>query len=320
MMISNDPTITIIIAAYNAQDSILRALDSVITDPYVTQIIVVDDCSTDATLTLIKEYQNQHSKVSVFSTEQNSGPSKARNIALTHCTTEWVTVLDADDYIEPGRFKKLLAYHQDYQLIADLQYRLLEGQPSTAKTQVLSEYFTFPHEISLSEFIHKNITKKGTSRQELGFIKPIIKRSFLLKHNLTYQENMRLGEDYELYCRCLALGAKLQLIEASGYVAVVRAHSLSSSHSTFDLIQLRDCDQLICNSLTVSHQERKLFQKHASSIDIKIQWRIFYTSLKQRRLVHSLAAMFSSYMAFPFIIKQLKHEFFKRMFNKGEIE
>ena len=310
-------TIAVIIAAYNAEKSISRAIDSVLLDELVTQIIIVDDESTDSTLEIAKKYQSLDAKVSVYSTGVNSGPSKGRNIALQHCTTDWVTVLDSDDFIEPGRYEKLLAAGAGYELVGDDQFRILEGANISTKTEMLGGVYSFPCEISLSEFIQSNITKKGTQRQELGFIKPIIKREFLIKNALSYQENMRLGEDYELYCRCLALGAKLQLIKAAGYVAVVRNNSLSGSHSQHDLIQLRDSDSTMCSSLPISDEERSLLKEHALSIDIKIQWITFYKSLKQLRLVLAFRALFSSSSAFKHIKDQLKLEFSKRILNKG---
>jgi succinoglycan biosynthesis protein ExoU len=210
----------------------------------------------------------------------------------------------------------LLANSDGYQLVADDQYRVIEGQPLETKTEMMGSCYHFPCDITLPEFIISNISKKGKERQELGFIKPIIKRDFLIKHQLTYQENMRLGEDYELYCRCLALGAKLKLIEACGYVALVRENSLSGNHSLHDLIQLRDCDFNIALSLPVSVEESQLLRQHADSINVKIQWIEFYTSLKKFKIVSSLKALFNSFSAFLYITEQLKVEFIKRVVKR----
>ncbi len=122
----NNNTIAVIIAAYNAEKTIVRAVESVVDDEFVSQVIVVDDCSSDSTMQMLAGLQKQFTKVSVFSTDINSGPAKARNIALTKCTAKWVTVLDSDDYIERGRFKKLLAHSEGIELIADDKFRINE--------------------------------------------------------------------------------------------------------------------------------------------------------------------------------------------------
>ena len=313
----NNNSIAVIIAAYNSENTIGRAIESVINEGNVKQIIIVDDCSSDNTFEIAKCYKNQNDKVSVYSTSTNSGPSKARNIALNKATCDWVTVLDSDDYIESGRFKKLLSYSDGYELIADDQYRVYEHDKTTEKTEMLGAKQHFPVTISLAEFIESNITKEGQYRKELGFIKPIIKLDFLLKHRLTYQETMRLGEDYELYCRCLALGAKLKLIEASGYVAVVREASLSGSHSKQDLIQLRDCNYEIINRMPLEPQEKKLMIQHADSINIKIQWIDFYSSVKSRNCKMVIKSFFNSYSAFKFILKNLKEQFAIRILKRS---
>jgi succinoglycan biosynthesis protein ExoU len=313
----NNNSIAVIIAAYNSENTIGRAIESVINEGNVKQIIIVDDCSSDNTFEIAKCYKNQNDKVSVYSTSTNSGPSKARNIALNKATCDWVTVLDSDDYIESGRFKKLLSYSDGYELIADDQYRVYEHDKTTEKTEMLGAKQCFPVTISLAEFIESNITKEGQYRKELGFIKPIIKLDFLLKHRLTYQETMRLGEDYELYCRCLALGAKLKLIEASGYVAVVREASLSGSHSKQDLIQLRDCNYEIINRMPLEPQEKKLMIQHADSINIKIQWIDFYSSVKSRNCKMVIKSFFNSYSAFKFILKNLKEQFAIRILKRS---
>lgn len=313
---SEHASVAVIIAAYNAQDSIRTAIESVINEAPVTQVIVVDDCSSDDTYSVVEQLLADYEKLSLYSTPENSGPAKARNIALGKCTAQWVTVLDSDDFIEPGRFEKMLKHSEGYQLIADDQYRVLQGQPLSTKRAMMGESGTLPRDINLSQFIESNISQKGKSRQELGFIKPIIDREFLVQHQLSYQENMRLGEDYELYCRCLALGGRLKLVEACGYVAIVRANSLSGSHSQHDLIQLRDCDYKLAKELTLSDAEQQLLSKHASSIDNKVQWISFYKSLKKLKLLSAFKAIFSSFSNFLFISEQLKEQIVERLFKK----
>ena len=305
-----------IIAAYNSENTIGRAIESVINEGNVKQIIIVDDCSSDNTFEIAKCYKNQNDKVSVYSTSTNSGPSKARNIALNKATCDWVTVLDSDDYIESGRFKKLLSYSDGYELIADDQYRVYEHDKTTEKSKMLGAKQCFPVTISLAEFIESNITKEGQSSKELGSLKPIVSSIFLLKNQLIYQEGIRLGEDYELYCRCLALGTKLKLIEASGYVAFVREGSLFGSHSKQYLIQLRDCNYEIIKNMRLDPQEKELMIQHADSITIKVQWIDFYSSVKSRNFKTGIKSFFNSYSAFKFILKNLKEQFSVRILKE----
>jgi hypothetical protein len=93
----------------------------------------------------------------------------------------------------------------------------------------------------------------GFHRKELGYLKPLIRRSFLDHHGLRYDEGLRLGEDYALYARALAAGARFLLVPTAGYVAVERADSLSARHNRRDLEALRNSDrELMATNLTPS--------------------------------------------------------------------
>ena len=63
----------------------------------------------------------------------------------------------------------------------------------------------------------------------------MLRRSFLDAHGLRYNEDLRLGEDYDLYARALAKGARYKVVHGCGYAAVVRSDSLSGRHKTRDL-------------------------------------------------------------------------------------
>jgi succinoglycan biosynthesis protein ExoU len=97
--------------------------------------------------------------------------------------------------------------------------------------------------LDLATFVDGNISKRGVRRGEIGFLKPVMRRGFLDKHALRYREDMRLGEDYDLYIRALANGARYKVIHSCGYGAVVRGDSLSGSHRTEDLRRLYEADR-----------------------------------------------------------------------------
>ena len=91
----------------------------------------------------------------------------------------------------------------------------------------------------MEQFVLGDVNRRGALRRGLGFLKPLIRRSFLDHHQLRYDERLRLGEDYALYARALAAGARFLIVPAAGYVSVVRDDSISSRHSREDLERLR---------------------------------------------------------------------------------
>lgn len=100
----NGPKVTVIIPAFNAETAIHIAIESLLKQTYRNlEIIVVDDCSTDQTARVIKEYTKRDSRVQFLSTKENGGPYIARNLALQKASGELVTINDADDWSHPEK-------------------------------------------------------------------------------------------------------------------------------------------------------------------------------------------------------------------------
>ena len=95
------PKFSIIIPAYNAERYIKQCLDSILQNSKEslskTEIIVINDGSTDNTLKILESY-NQHKNIKIHTTK-NQGVSAARNFGISLAKGEWVTFIDADDTI-----------------------------------------------------------------------------------------------------------------------------------------------------------------------------------------------------------------------------
>lgn len=90
--------VSVIIPVYNASNYIDRTLNSVFSQTYKNiEIIIVDDCSTDDTAKIIKEYEKTHSEIIYYLQEKNMGAGYARNKALELAKGQYVAFLDSDD-------------------------------------------------------------------------------------------------------------------------------------------------------------------------------------------------------------------------------
>jgi glycosyltransferase involved in cell wall biosynthesis len=102
--------LSIIIPAYNAEATINRCLDSVYSLPVSEdrfEVIVVDDCSTDYTVDLIRAYENNHSNLVLLVQPENRRQGAARNLGLSAAKGEYIVFLDSDDEIVPGAISAL---------------------------------------------------------------------------------------------------------------------------------------------------------------------------------------------------------------------
>ena len=104
-MNNNNPLVSVIIPMYNAEDFILETLNSIVMQSYTNwEIIVVNNCSTDSSLKIIEELDNE--KVTLITLSKNSGgPAKPRNIGIENAKGEYMAFLDADDIWNKDKLK-----------------------------------------------------------------------------------------------------------------------------------------------------------------------------------------------------------------------
>ena len=91
--------ISVIIPVYNAEKTIRRCLESIMSSEYEEyEVIVVDDGSTDNSASILFEYVNRDRRVKIIN-QPNSGPSIARNKGLELAEGEIIAFVDSDDYV-----------------------------------------------------------------------------------------------------------------------------------------------------------------------------------------------------------------------------
>lgn len=266
----------IIIAAYNAEATLAHAVRSALDEPETAEVCIVDDASTDCTLAIAQELASSDARIKVIPLASNGGPSIARNAALAATRSPWITILDADDYFLPGRLGALHAIADDVDFIGDALIRTPAGVTPAWRPRPLA-----PTVLTFTDFLLGNLgDAKGAL--DLGFLKPLMRRRFHDTHAIKYRPEMRLGEDYELYARALALGARFVVCGEAGYVSVEREGSLSKDHSEADLQRLRDCDDAIAQLRPLSPAENVALKRHRSSVDRRLQWRRLISAVKTR--------------------------------------
>lgn len=106
MSYSSMPLVSIIIPAYNAGKYFEEALQSAMLQTYKhTEIIIVDDGSTDNTLDIAKRFQQQYSNIYIY-TQQNKGACVARNFGFEKSKGDFIQFFDADDLMDADKIEK----------------------------------------------------------------------------------------------------------------------------------------------------------------------------------------------------------------------
>lgn len=115
-MIDKLPLITIGITCYNAQTSIARAIESALAQDWPNfEIIVVDDCSTDNSVSIVEKHKTVH----LIQHEINQGPAGARQTILDNAKGQYIAFFDDDDSSHPNRltaqYERITQYAQQAQ-------------------------------------------------------------------------------------------------------------------------------------------------------------------------------------------------------------
>lgn len=99
----NMPLVSVIVPTYNYSNFIEQCINSILEQSYQKiEVIVVDDGSTDDTLTVLQKFE----KRALIHSQKNSGVSAARNAGLQLSKGEYIAFLDADDWWDPSKVEK----------------------------------------------------------------------------------------------------------------------------------------------------------------------------------------------------------------------
>lgn len=279
--------ICVIVAAMNAQGTVARAVASALAEREVAEVVVIDDASQDATAEAARSADDGTGRLLVIRAPRNLGPAAARNLAIARSKAPLLAVLDADDAILPGRFAALIDPGGDWDMSADNMMFVAENEAhqfaglSAFATGGVAERMTF------ARFVAANISQAGRPRGELGFLKPVMRRAFLARHGLIYDERLRLGEDFDLYARMLLAGALFRLVAACGYVAIERPDSLSAKHAAADLAALVAADDRMLAS-ALKPADRAVLTLHRAQTAQRWHHRHFLDAKQRGGLVRAL--------------------------------
>ncbi|MDP9292758.1 MAG: glycosyltransferase family 2 protein [Verrucomicrobiota bacterium] len=248
------PFFSTVIAVHNRQDLISKTLDSVLAQEFGDQeIIVVDDGSTDDTLTRLKDYGP---KITLLQ-QTNQGPSAARNLGLAQASGNYVAILDSDDLWFPWT---LGVYHQILrERDAD---SFLTGAP-----------FVFRDEKDVLE-VRRNETKSeyfndylcsGDRWRWFGASSFVIRRDMLLEAE-GFDRSLRQGEDADLALRLGIAHGFIDLQEPYTFAYREHATSLKSkaelAYRSLSCLLAKEIENQYPGGPPRAHERRRILTRH----------------------------------------------------------
>ena len=109
----NSKKVSIVISSYNRENSIVKSVESALDQTHENiEVIVVDDCSVDKTLEILKSTFGD--KIKLIGLEKNHGETNARNTGLKLATGEYSIVWDSDDLLHPNAIEFLISKAEQF--------------------------------------------------------------------------------------------------------------------------------------------------------------------------------------------------------------
>jgi glycosyltransferase involved in cell wall biosynthesis/peptidoglycan/xylan/chitin deacetylase (PgdA/CDA1 family) len=217
---NNDSLVSILIPAFNAQKWVADTLRSAIAQTWKrTEIIVVDDGSTDQTLAIARQFESDSVQVV---TQKNAGAASARNTALALCKGEYIQWLDADDLLAPDKIARQMA---------ELD------QVESKHTLLSSEFGKFLHHWPGAEFVRTGLWEDLSPTEwllrKMGDNLYMQTATWLVSRELSeasgpWNTHMLSDDDGEYFCRVLLKSDGTRFVPgAKVYYRGFRSNSLA---------------------------------------------------------------------------------------------
>lgn len=187
MLTINQPLITVVMPNYNGQHFVEQAIDSVLAQTYKNfELLIVDDCSKDDSLQLIRYKEQNDKRIRVIALGQNTGVANARNVGIQEAKGKYIALLDNDDLWTEDKLERQLAIAEKGADIVYCSYDFIDEQNNEIKKP-----FIVPIQTNFNKMLASSVISCSTS-----FIKTELMQAHPFKLNFYH-------EDYVLWMELL---------------------------------------------------------------------------------------------------------------------
>lgn len=217
--------ISIIIPIYNTEKYLRKCLDSVCNQTFGDiEIICINDCSTDGSLNILNEYAQKDNRIKIIDFKENRGVAIARNTGIDEAQGEYISFVDADDYVDLDFFEKL--YNKAIKTNSKLV--VSNVQLETENLQKQNDY--------IINDILKKIKDQPLYYNQLFWLG--LYNSNLLKSNsIKFIENCIYGEDRLLPLKAAYYAKKIETVYDTFYHYVRNSSSITKGLKNKKILQ-----------------------------------------------------------------------------------
>lgn len=267
-----NPKISVIISVYNTEKYIEKCLDSLLNQTYSNiEIVVINDCSTDGSLKILKKYAKKYDNMILIENKENKGLSYSRNVGLEKATGEYIGYIDSDDYVDSTYYEQMMK-----------AIKKEKSEIAIADMKIVYEDGSFPDYVSKGcngEVNTLNIIKNGLAASACN---KLFKREIIEKYKFS---EGKLNEDLAVILPSIVAAKKISYVENNNYYYVQHTGSIQNSRFSdrrFDIFygveltlkRIKGCknyakisqaiiyEQLIVLLIYVIPKEKNLIRRH----------------------------------------------------------
>lgn len=267
-----NPKISVIVSVYNTEKYIEKCLDSLLNQTYSNiEIVVINDCSTDGSLKILKKYAKKYDNIILIENKENKGLSYSRNVGLEKATGKYIGYIDSDDYVDSTYYEQMMK-----------AIKKEKSEIAIADMKIVYEDGSFPDYVSKGcngEVNTLNIIKNGLAASACN---KLFKREIIEKYKFS---EGKLNEDLAVILPSIVAAKKISYVENNNYYYVQHTGSIQNSRFSdrrFDIFygveltlkRIKGCknyakisqaiiyEQLIVLLIYVIPKEKNLIRRH----------------------------------------------------------
>ena len=274
--------VSIIIPVYNVEQYLRQCLDSVINQTFKNiEIIAVNDCSTDNSLQIIKEYQQKDKRIVLVDLKQNVGLGFARNEGIKIAKGKYITFVDSDDWIASNfieiLYNEITKNNTDFVSAGYYMFDDITNEQTIGNKDIQINYNTVFNKRKDKEFFLKNL------RHTLICVvwNKIFRKDFLFSNNIFFKVK-KLEDNIFLYESFLYASSFVFIEENIYFYRVNRINSLVNT------INIEDISVFWDKFLSVTKIKFKQYKAYSYTyISLHAMGIMEKLTLKQSKLVFS---------------------------------
>ena len=211
--------VSVIVPNYNAEKYIGDCIESLVNQTYKNvEIIIIDDCSNDNSVGIVKDYQKKYSNILLIELKKNKGVSNARNLGIKKASGEYIMFSDSDDFYELTAIQELVSAAEKRK--SDFVIANYYINKENKKIKVDNSTYFSKDKIKKEEII---------SYMTLTSCSKLIKKTLFIQNNIQYPQDIKRCEELTVIPILAYFARKPIVIDSTLYNYCQRKGSASNN-------------------------------------------------------------------------------------------